>query len=90
MATCRLGAGRTGFQWTATVRELSQQALNLILPRQFSPGCVLTVKLHHDPERILLTAQVRVSLVRIDAGSWIHSCQFLQKLADRDLQQLLT
>jgi hypothetical protein len=89
LASCRLGAARTGLQWAASVRNLSTKGISLALPRPFSPGCFLTVKLHREQGRVLLTTQVRVVFVRNDAGSWLHGCQFCQRLNERELERLL-
>ena len=50
----------------------------------------MTVKLHHEQSPILVTTQVRVVFVRNDAEGWVHGCQFMQRLEDRDLQLLAT
>ncbi len=88
-ARCRLGGGRTGVEWPATVHDVSQRGIGLALPRPFSPGCVLSLKLHQEEGPILLSAQARVIFVRHEDGTWLHGCEFSQRLDDPTLERLL-
>jgi hypothetical protein len=86
-ASCRTGAGRTGILWAGKVRNISPNGIGLLLPRSFSAGTVLTVKLHHDQGPILMTLSVRVIFVRLDASGSFHGCQFFHCLSDERERQ---
>lgn len=87
--TCRAGGGRTGIVWAGRVRDISLKGIGILLPRQFSAGSVLTVKLHHEQGPILMTGQARVVFVRPDNAGYLHGCQLTDRLSEEQLEALL-
>ena len=88
-AICQRGGGKTGIGLPATVRDVSQEGMGLVISRPFSRDRVLTVKLQAAEGSIRRTAQVVVKYVRQEPGGWFHGCVFLTRLSEGELQALL-
>src|SRR5262245_51306749 len=77
-------------RWPASVRDISNEGMGLVLPHRFEPGTVLGVELSNPQADISYT--VLACVVRVQGqpdGSWRAGCQFIRRLTDRELTSLL-
>jgi hypothetical protein len=83
------GSSRGGENWSATLQDVSQAGLALVLDRAISPATVLSVRLQPATgmtNRPMLV-RVRHCTALVD-GRWLVGCSFMVKLSDDDLQEL--
>jgi PilZ domain len=78
-------------RWSATIRDISQGGVRLMVGRRFEKGTGLAVELAGDFERdsTIVFAKV-VHLRRHESGAWLLGCKFLSALSEDEVQRLLT
>jgi hypothetical protein len=77
--------------WSASLFDISQTGVGLIINRSFPPGTVLTVRLRpcsRTPSRTMLV-RVKHCTARPD-GEWLVGCTFVVKLKDGELKGLIS
>jgi hypothetical protein len=87
---CKTLAGWRGNTWEATIRDISQQGIGLILSRRFEPGVILVVEMPRPMEastHLILARVVRV--VEQDSGGWLVGCALVNPLTGEELRALL-
>jgi serine/threonine protein kinase len=98
-----VGVGSSGFidpevhcggaleTWPLVVRDVSVGGIGILLARRFEPGTELFIEYGdgtNNPCRRLSTKIIRVQPE--NNGHWIHGCQFLKPLGERELTELVT
>jgi len=87
---CQTLAGWRGDSWEATIRDISQQGLGLLLGRRFELGVILAVELPHSTEASFHIALARVvRVVRQKDGRWLIGCALVHPLSCDELCSLL-
>jgi hypothetical protein len=87
---CKTLAGWRGNTWEATIRDISQQGIGLVLSRRFEPGVILVVEVPRPTEastHLVLARVVRV--VEQDNGRWLVGCVLVNPLTREELRSLL-
>jgi hypothetical protein len=87
---CKTLAGWRGNAWEATIRDISQQGIGLVLSRRFEPGAILVVELPRPTEatsHLLLARVVRV--VEQVNSRWLVGCSLVNPLTREELRALL-
>ncbi len=87
---CKTLAGWRGNTWEATIRDISQQGIGLLLGRRFEPGVILVVEVPRPMEastHLILARVVRV--VEQDNGHWLVGCVLVNPLTGEELRSLL-
>jgi hypothetical protein len=86
----QLFGSRQEESWNATLRDLSQTGLGLVVNRSFPPATVLTVRLQTGSRKYSRTMLVRVKHCAAQpSGEWHVGCSFVVKLKDDELAELL-
>jgi hypothetical protein len=77
-------------QWPATIRDVSQGGLSLVVQHAFEKGEILTVQLQLPVEGFPRRLFVRVKHVNAHPElGWVIGCSFLNRLTDYELQALV-
>jgi hypothetical protein len=87
---CKTIAGWRCNSWEATIRDISQQGIGLLLGRRFEPGVILVVELPRATEASshLVVARV-VRVVDQENGRWLVGCSLFNPLTHEELRALL-
>ncbi len=91
-SNCQPPSARRGeeLRWRATIRDVSQGGLSLVLQRRFERGAALAVELPGGGLDTSSTVLVRVKHVRPQAGGgWALGCSFVSDLSEEELATLL-
>jgi hypothetical protein len=84
------GSSRQEECWNATLRDVSQTGLGLVVNRSFPPSTVLTVRLQTGSRKYSRTMLIRVKHCAAQPnGDWLVGCSFVVKLKDEELADLL-
>jgi hypothetical protein len=92
-ATCRPASSRDSKEsrTAATIIDISQGGVRILLQRRFEAGTGLVVELPGAAPRESTVVFVKVIHVRAeDNGMWSLGCQFVQELSEDELERLLT
>jgi hypothetical protein len=87
---CKTLAGWRGNSWEATIRDISQQGIGLILGRRFEAGVILVVEVPRPTEastHLVLARVVRV--IEQENGRWLVGCSLVNPLTREELRSLL-
>ena len=91
--TCQPAAATDSHEvrWNATIQNISQGGVGLLLPRRFEKGTSLAIELPGDMERDSAIVFVKVvHLRRSNNGGWILGCKFISELSEDEIERLLT
>ena len=78
-------------RWGATITDISQGGVRIILPRRFEKGTGLALELPGDRERESSVVFVKVMHVRrLDDGTYTLGCKFISELSEDEMRRLLT
>lgn len=78
-------------RWAATIADISQGGVRLLLQRRFEKGAGLALELPGDGERESSIVFVKVVHLRAEGpGTWALGCRFVSELSEDELQRLLT
>jgi hypothetical protein len=81
--------GRKDSKWTATITDVSQGGIRLILRRRFEPGSGLGIELPGGDGEEPYTVLAKVIHVRsLPNGAWALGCQFISELDEDEVQRL--
>jgi hypothetical protein len=87
--SCQPAAARE-MRWEATICDVSQGGVRLLLRRRFERGSGLAVELPgKDGERYIVFAKV-MQVQQEEDGNWALGCKFLSELSEDELQRLVT
>jgi len=82
----RRGATRNA-AWLASVRNISETGLGLLIYCNFAPGSILSIEpLSRRSTRTLLARVVHVSQ---EGDGWIHGCELANQLTEREVADWL-
>jgi hypothetical protein len=87
---CYTPASAWGAFWKASIHDLSQGGIGLVLNEPFPADTVVAIELKSQRcESVrVFTARVR-HVTSIDLGRWLVGCEFLRPLSKDDLAALL-
>jgi hypothetical protein len=86
----RADGGKTGVEWRARVRDISTKGVALVLPRSFTPGTILVLKLRREAtDNAPCPIQVQVSRVIAESCAYVIGCQFTTPLTGDELTALI-
>ena len=78
-------------RWSATIVDLSQGGLRLILKRRFEKGTGLAIELPGTETRKPSVVFVRVVHVKNQGnGDWALGCKLISELSEEEMQSLLS
>jgi hypothetical protein len=77
-------------RWPASICDISQGGVLIVLPRRFEKGTALALELPGDAERGSSIVFVKVVHLKQRAGAWALGCKFVSPLSEDELQRLLT
>jgi hypothetical protein len=77
--------------WTASLFDISQTGVGVIVNRSFPPATVLTVRLQTGTRQFSKTMLVRVKHCSArENGEWLVGCTFVVKLKDSELKEFIS
>ena len=77
--------------WTATLFDISQTGVGVIINRSFPPATVLSVRLQTGSREFSKTMLVRVKhCAARENGEWLVGCTFVVKLKESELKELIS
>jgi hypothetical protein len=77
--------------WSATLFDLSQTGVGVIINRSFPPATVLTVRLQTGSRQFSKTMLVRVKHCSARGNDeWLVGCTFVVKLKESELKELIS
>jgi hypothetical protein len=77
--------------WTASLCDISQTGVGLVINRAFPPGTVLTVRLQTGSRKFSKTMLARVKrCTGRENGEWLVGCTFIVKLKEAELKELIS
>jgi len=86
-------ASAGGFQetrWAATIRDISQGGVRLLLRRRYEPGAGLAIELPVGEDKSGCTFFAKVVHVKpLHDGFWSLGCQFVSPLSDEEIERLV-
>jgi eukaryotic-like serine/threonine-protein kinase len=75
--------------WEATIQDLSDTGMGILVNRRFEPGTVLIADLRSSNKRFERNLEIRVTRVRRSAsGFWFHGCVFAEPLSKEELRKV--
>jgi hypothetical protein len=77
-------------RWPASISDISQGGVLMLLPRRFEKGTALALELPGDAERESSIVFVKVVHLKQRDGAWALGCKFVSPLSEDELQRLLT
>jgi PilZ domain len=77
-------------RWPASISDISQGGVLIVLPRRFEKGTGLALELPGDATRESSIVFVKVVHLSQRAGAWALGCKFVSPLSEDELQRLLT
>lgn len=77
-------------RWSATIVDISQGGMRIVLPRRFEKGTGLAIELPGDEKRESTVVFVKVVHLKAEGGGWALGCKFVSELGDDEMQRLLT
>jgi PilZ domain-containing protein len=87
----QLFGGRQDETLTASLFDISQTGVGLIINRSFPPATVLTVRLQTGSRKFSKTMLVRVKHCSArENGEWLVGCTFVVKLKEAELKELVS
>ena len=87
----QLFGGRQDDSWTASLFDISQTGIGLIINRSFPPATVLTVRLQTGNRKFSRAMLVRVKHCSArENGEWLVGCTFVVKLKEAELKELIS
>jgi hypothetical protein len=82
--------GRKDARWPATISDISQGGIRLIVARRFEPGAGLGIELPGTAGEEPYTVLAKVVHVQgLPDGSWALGCKFISELSEDEVQRLL-
>ena len=88
---CQRASEETTSQWSATIQNISEGGICLLIEAPFGPGDLLHVEVPRSSENTalkLLTCVVHSSRAQVD--SWSLGCSFIRELSDIEMEAFLS
>lgn len=87
--SCQTLSAQRGTAWQATIRDISQDGIGLLLARRFEPGSTLSIELTDaaGEQAHLLLGRVAHATARPEGG-WVIGCALLNPLSEEEIHAL--
>lgn len=88
--TCQPPSAWRKDPWPATIRDISNSGMSLVLNRRFEKGAGLAVELPTDQGTTSTNLARVIHVQSLPEGGWLLGCHFISELSDDEIQAVRT